>query len=484
MAHNRIAQRETCPAPGAAARPNVLLAIPSTGEIHLQTLGAVQLLIRSTTRAASLELRWENIRPVAQCRNRLVERFLADPSKTHLLFIDTDMVVPPNGLDLLLETGAPFVCGPAPICRRIVPPDGSRTRFVLTTNIVDAADPALRGQPVPPERPEIDYTRRSLGTYPTEPFFCDASGMSFCLIAREVLERMVPPWFDTISRPSGYRVGEDVYFCRRARDLGYRLLIHPAAMCDHIKLADLSRFEQLLDLPVNEPTAEADSTAPLPPVLVLACTRDQWLDLSVGECLLRWQERAGVRIDVRVMPSESPVWALARLLHQACANDPAWQRLLILDRTVIPTPDLLARLAAVDAPIVAAISRCVVSGNIGFNLAVTDPKTGQLSHPDRLPLAGLSEPLEVDWVDLSCCMLRRDVFGHVPAALRHAIEQPDIERAFIEQLLKLSRAANGVGPVVAPVMVERRADLGLLGLLQLKSQLQRQQPTQPAALRC
>jgi len=482
--HHRPADRaETGSAPadtsGQRAPAHVLLALPTTGEIHVQTLGSLQAMMGTTRRAADVTLAWENIRPVAECRNQLVRDFLADESRTHMLFVDTDMVVPPHGLDTLLATEAPLVCGPAPICRRIAPPGAAQATFLLTTNIVDAQEPGQRGQPIAPDDPHVQYVRREYGSHPAEPFYCDASGLSFCLIAREVLERIEPPWFAAISVNNRASVGEDVYFFRKARQAGYRLLVHPEAMCDHLKAADLTRFEQLLVPNPPAPRWAGQPAGTIPPTMVVAATRDHWLDLSTAECLLCWQADPAIRAGVRIVETDSPAWALARFLNQPGAQDPYWQRLLLIGRGVVPTHDVLARLAAIDAPIVTAMSRTVVNGQTAFNFALRDPATGELQYPPHLPMADLTRPFEAETVDLACTLLRRDTWQHVSPALHHAIDQPDPERAFCGKLVELVRAATGRKPVVAPLLVERRGDVGLLGLLQLKQRL-----NAPAAVSC
>ena len=229
------------------AGPHVVVALATRGQIHEQTLGSLQTMIRATRRAASVEMWWRSAYPGGHCRNLLVERFLADKSKTHLVFVDTDMAVPKHGLDLLLETDHPLVCGPAPICRiRNGPLPPQVSPYDLTTNVMDIADPDRQGSPTDPTDATVKYTWRLPAEVPDTPFNCDVTGMSFCLIARQVLERMTAPWFCFLDLPDRTTIGLDLYFFRKASQLGYRVLVHPQAWCDHVKRTDLTRIEQLL----------------------------------------------------------------------------------------------------------------------------------------------------------------------------------------------------------------------------------------------
>jgi hypothetical protein len=459
-------------APAKSAGAHVVLALASMGEIHGQTLDSLQVMVKASRKAASVEIWGHSAYPVGRCRNKLVEMFLADAHKTHLLFADTDMVLPENGVDLLLETGAPLVCGPAPICRgqTVVGPHDPVPQ--LTTNIMDAHDPARRGQPVAPDDPHLQYDYRDYGDSPDEPFHCDASGMSFCLIAREILERMPPPWFSFVDCPNRRIIGEDVYFFRKASQLGYRLLVHPRAMCDHVKRADLTNLERLLALEAPRPAPAWRPTGPTPRTLVIVRTPNRWVDFAAAELIMRWKKDPALDVATRLIEADGIGGALARFLQDPAASDPRWERLLIVDKDVVPTVDTVRQLGAVDAPIVSAISRTLIDGRISFNFTARDPVTGEVRHPDQHPIDTMTEPTEVETVDLACAMIQRDTCKHVHEALRQSIDQAEPDRAFCRRFVALVREETGRGPMVVPLLVSRTADVGLLSLVKLKHQLQ------------
>jgi hypothetical protein len=126
----------------------------------------------------------------------------------YLLLIDDDMVVPHDMVDQLLRHDVDII---SPIFFRSMPP--------IEPLIFDLDE---LGNPMP----IMDYPADQLFETP------GGSGTGVMLIKRKVLEAMeVPIWIGTID-PT---VGEDVLFCRRARDLGFR------SWCDSsVKVSQMS----------------------------------------------------------------------------------------------------------------------------------------------------------------------------------------------------------------------------------------------------
>jgi hypothetical protein len=460
------------PADGTTRSARVVIALASTGSVHEQTLAGIQAMVRATRRAASIEMWWKNAAPASLCRNELVRRFLESDCGTHLLFIDTDIVPPAGGLDLLLETGAALACGPAPICLGHPDPDSpGGVRYELTTNVMIASDPSRRDRPVAPDDPTTTYRSVPYGQMPDQPFQCDVTGMSFCLIARSVLARMDPPWFSFVESPDGTPVGEDVYFFRKAARLGYRVTVHPQALCDHVKSVDLSRLELYMGaLPPQPEWAPALENAS-PRTMVLACTQRRWLNLHTAETLLRWQEAAGEGIGVRLFDGLPVALALQRWLHEAGPQAEHWERVLLIGRDIVPEESLPLRLGSIDAPLVAPLFRSIAGSDLRYNFVRLDARTDL-----RVSLAGLSSsdlscPTEARSVDTNCCLIRRDALPCAREALRLAAGEPCLTEAFSAHFVRLVRATTARNPLVVPVIVGHMADIGLLGLLRLREKL-------------
>ncbi|HAX95795.1 MAG TPA: hypothetical protein DCY35_04635 [Prolixibacteraceae bacterium] len=78
---------------------------------------------------------------------------------------------------------------------------------------------------------EEGYKHHNLLDIPKMLCKCDAFGFGGCLISRKVFEGTPEPWF-TID----YRAGEDIAFCKRARDFGFQPYVDGAYSAGHIGL--------------------------------------------------------------------------------------------------------------------------------------------------------------------------------------------------------------------------------------------------------
>ena len=118
-----------------------------------------------------------------------------------------DHVFNPDTLLRLLDTGYDMV---APLCVQRQPPFG----LVHYDRVIEGT--ALFGI-------------KQIEDLPDEPFEVEATG-SLALIRREVLEAVGDPWFGT----SNGLQNEDLNFCRRVRELGYKIMVDPRIIVGHI----------------------------------------------------------------------------------------------------------------------------------------------------------------------------------------------------------------------------------------------------------
>lgn len=119
---------------------------------------------------------------------------------THVLYIDSDMRFPKDALDRLLAHDKPIV----------------------------AANYATRRFPIHSVAFANDETFETVTTEPDSTGLQSvaAVGMGMFLVKREVFEKLPAPWFMIGYQPkTGAYSGEDIYFCRKARQQGFEVLI-------------------------------------------------------------------------------------------------------------------------------------------------------------------------------------------------------------------------------------------------------------------
>lgn len=173
-------------------------------------------------------------RPTDVARNEIARSFLAIPGATHLFFMDSDMAFPREAVTRLLSRGLPIVSG-LYVARTELPVPhvyhydhlGDDGGHWYRTDVQALARWMAR-------HPE-SHAMSKAAVYADTPdslVECDAVGAGCLLIAREVLERMEPPWFK-FDTASGYG-GEDFWFCRKAKELGYPIVADLSVHCGHM----------------------------------------------------------------------------------------------------------------------------------------------------------------------------------------------------------------------------------------------------------
>lgn len=194
-------------------RLGLLIAIPSRGMVHISwamhTLKLAHFMPNNLTYAYS----YIGGAPVDQARTRLVEIALRHQAK-YIMFLDDDVLIPPNGISRLFRLNAPIATG-----------------LVFTK-----ADPSLpvifRG------RGEGNFLDWRLGDIVE----ADGAGLACCLIKTEVFEMIEPPWFAwEIEEETGEegevhrrKIGEDLYFYEKANEAGIRALCDTSVLCGHL----------------------------------------------------------------------------------------------------------------------------------------------------------------------------------------------------------------------------------------------------------
>lgn len=164
---------------------------------------AKQILVRS--RHTSID----------RMRNNLAEKAL-ECGATHILFLDSDMVCPRDGLLRLWEHAK------------------------AGHQIVSAVAWRRAGKLYPCVYHWLEETYE-MKAYQHDDWWehhdlveVDGVGASCLLIAAEVLMKVPLPWFQFTTLPNGNQMGEDLSFCRKAREMGFKIVVDPGITFGHM----------------------------------------------------------------------------------------------------------------------------------------------------------------------------------------------------------------------------------------------------------
>ncbi len=183
----------------------VLIGIPCMDSVRTKTAFSLFNL----KRPEGTELMMKVGADVARNRNSIVEYALANDF-THILFIDSDMKFNPDTLEVMLANDVD-ICGVL-YNQRALP---------LRANIMSLEEKEVKG------RHEVVKCEIQKGL--TEVRW---AGTGIMLIKSKVFKNIKAPWF--AFQYEGEYVGEDVYFCRKAREAGYKILIDAGVPVRHV----------------------------------------------------------------------------------------------------------------------------------------------------------------------------------------------------------------------------------------------------------
>lgn len=176
----------------------VLIGVPHTGLFPYQTVHAM-LSMRSKH-----QLQWTLIGQslIYDSREQMAQMVI-DNGFDYLFFLDSDMQPPPDIIDKLIAHDKPIVSAMA--FKRLAP----FTPCFFKKVEVGKAEPLLE--------------------YPKGLVEVEGVGMACCLIKREVLEQTKKPMFFPMDR-----TGEDLVFCLRAREAGFKIYVDTTLDCGHV----------------------------------------------------------------------------------------------------------------------------------------------------------------------------------------------------------------------------------------------------------
>ena len=160
-------------------------------------------------------------KPISYNRNKIVQTFLQNKKYDYLLMLDDDNV-PPADILHLADFDKDIICG---------------LSFGWQQGLV-----------VPSA-----FKRRPDGIYTVAPFTgdeglieVDAAGSGQMMIARRVLEKLRYPFRNEYDRDGMKKLGLDLNFCQRAKELGFKVWVHLDYLSSHWVEFDLKEVYRVL----------------------------------------------------------------------------------------------------------------------------------------------------------------------------------------------------------------------------------------------
>lgn len=184
----------------------LLIGIPTMDFVHVEFMKCLCALIqRLRDKHVDFTLDINSGTLVYLARERIAHRAINE-EYTHVLWLDSDMIFTPDILDDLMFSGKGFVTGIYHARRK-----GYASCIFKSI--------------------EINKIER-FETYPAETFEIAGCGFGCVLVETEILKSVCLNK-GTCFTPMKY-LGEDIAFCQRARELGYKLWCEPSVVCGHI----------------------------------------------------------------------------------------------------------------------------------------------------------------------------------------------------------------------------------------------------------
>lgn len=184
----------------------LLIGIPSTDFLHVEFVKSLtNLILRLKEDDIDFTVHFESGTLVYVARDNIASKAI-NGGFTHVLWLDSDMVFTDDFLDSLMFCGKPFVAG-------IFQSRRKGYHSALFKNL------------------DIDNLER-FEEYPHGTFEIAGCGFAGVLIETEILRNVMTNYGTCFLPMKMY--GEDLAFCKRAVDIGYKIYAEPTAVMGHV----------------------------------------------------------------------------------------------------------------------------------------------------------------------------------------------------------------------------------------------------------
>ena len=185
----------------------ILIAVPTFENIQPEVFKAIYDL-----RPAGHELTFDFVKgyDCAVARNR-IGVMAQDGGYDYVLMVDSDTIIPPDALELMLDT-------PVDVCLGVCP--RKNTTDKMTAMIKFGA-----------ESYHDSYYYPEL---PAEKTKVRGGGFACALVRSYVFTALDYPYFQYTTGVDGNTLSEDFYFCQNAAFMGFDILMDPRVSCGHL----------------------------------------------------------------------------------------------------------------------------------------------------------------------------------------------------------------------------------------------------------
>lgn len=185
----------------------LLIGVPTLDYMHVEFVKSLTgLLEKLRNDGIPFDLDIESGTLVYTARERIAHKAINE-EYSHVLWLDADMVFQPTIFEDLLETGKDFVTGIYHARRK-----GYASCIFKTI--------------------DINVKVERFDEYPHDTFQIAGCGFG-CVLVKTALMTQVNRTYGTCFTPLP-NYGEDIAFCKRCSELGYKLWCEPTVVCGHI----------------------------------------------------------------------------------------------------------------------------------------------------------------------------------------------------------------------------------------------------------
>lgn len=185
----------------------ISIGIPTYSQIHIETVACLIYSLQETK--AEVQLNFHKGTYLHQLRNNMLKE-ARENNADYLMFVDSDMTFPPDGIKKLLSYDKDIIGGMY------------NMKTLPLVNTIKIADD------------EGNFISSDGAEIPTNHIFkCFSVPTGFMLIKLEAIKSLDKP-FDFGTNEKGELIGEDVYFCMQAHKIGLDVWCDPTIKIGHI----------------------------------------------------------------------------------------------------------------------------------------------------------------------------------------------------------------------------------------------------------